>query len=389
MKRTYNVFVDNGLYVLAYYLDKEVKDITLNDIENSIDKMCEKIETFTNCGKYTNLKSMMFSNSTLTQSNSDVTLSEKMRVFLNVSKGEEYCAICGQHYSNIINSEVSRSYMPNGPAHTFFNFSNNFKGVNVCPYCIILTMYSILNARVSGLAILYNSDMEDFMEKYTDDMQKENRENILANSEKDKSKSNTVDSFTKTMRRLLEYKKVYNNGYVEQHLFNNSGQTQIVEQRNVDDKRLKLINNLSNKSLLNEFIQMNLMDDLLKDRLSSAYIFKLIDFEKMDLKCKEELLKVLHGEVNDMDEKTISVVKNMTKKIKTNITRDKIEKIIIELKNLNSAAKFDDFLVKLIEYYEESQEDSIMTIDEYTLLNRKFKYKDIRNLILVGLILNE
>ena len=67
MDRSYNVFVDNGLYVLAYYLNKDINDITYQDIENSIDLMSDKIEEFVSCEKYSNLKSMCFSNSTLTQ----------------------------------------------------------------------------------------------------------------------------------------------------------------------------------------------------------------------------------------------------------------------------------------------------------------------------------
>lgn len=42
--------------------------------------------------------------------------------------------------------------MPNLVANTFYNFSNNLQGLNVCPYCLVLTMYSILNCRVSRYA---------------------------------------------------------------------------------------------------------------------------------------------------------------------------------------------------------------------------------------------
>ena len=101
MERTYDVFADNGLYILAYYLKKDVKDITFEDIENSVGFMSEKVESFLDCEKYSNLKTMFLFNSTVSNpSLKNVKLETALNEFLS-QKGEDYCMICGQNHANI------------------------------------------------------------------------------------------------------------------------------------------------------------------------------------------------------------------------------------------------------------------------------------------------
>ena len=126
MNRSYNVFVDNGLFVLAYYLDKDIEDITEEDIVNNIDMMCNKISKFTDCEKYSNLKSMMFSNSALTQSGSNKTINDYLNDFSSHT-GNDVCCLCGEARADISNVNLNRSYLPNFVANTYFNYSNNLK----------------------------------------------------------------------------------------------------------------------------------------------------------------------------------------------------------------------------------------------------------------------
>lgn len=223
MDRSYNVFVDNGLYVLAYYLNKDINDITYQDIENSIDLMSDKIEEFVSCEKYSNLKSMCFSNSTLTQPKGKVTLNEKLKGFVK-NQGDEYCSLCGQYKAKVKIEDkeynIGRSYMPNLVANTFYNFSNNLQGLNVCPYCLVLTMYSILNCRVSRYAFLYNSTSSEFMEDYTFHIQKENLTDVELGAKKEKEKYSIV----KLLESLVCKYNLFN-GDIEQYMFNNSGQS--------------------------------------------------------------------------------------------------------------------------------------------------------------------
>lgn len=46
MQRSFNAVTDNGLFILAYYLNKSVKDIDEKDIEESISFMSNKGKRF-------------------------------------------------------------------------------------------------------------------------------------------------------------------------------------------------------------------------------------------------------------------------------------------------------------------------------------------------------
>ena len=382
MNRSYNVFVDNGLYVLAYYLGKSIDEITYSDIENSIDTMTEEIQNFVSCDKYSNLKSMCFSNSILTQPNSKITLNEKLNGFIN-NKGTEYCSICGEYTAKVkINDadyNIGRSYIPNLVANTFYNFSNNLQGINVCSYCLVLTMYSILNCRVNKYAYLYNSTSDDFMEDYTYEMQQENITDIEAQSKKEKHKGSKI----KLLEELISKNKVYD-GHIEQYTFNNSGQSQDIEINNIRNKDIKLLVKLQNKGLLTEFKMMNLVDNILNNTLSTNYIYKVYDLEKKEKLASNDLIDFLNKEVNMLKQSQIDIVKKATEKL----NRSKLDtnKIYKDLKLIRNFSAFDDFLIDLNEKYSDSTEEKLFDTDEYLKLSDIRSFKQIKNLILIALI---
>ena len=382
MNRSYNVFVDNGLYVLAYYLGKSIDEITYSDIENSIDTMTEEIQNFVSCDKYSNLKSMCFSNSILTQPNSKITLNEKLNGFIN-NKGTEYCSICGEYTAKVkINDadyNIGRSYIPNLVANTFYNFSNNLQGINVCSYCLVLTMYSILNCRVNKYAYLYNSTSDDFMEDYTYEMQQENITDIEAQSKKEKHKGSKI----KLLEELISKNKVYD-GHIEQYTYNNSGQSQDIEINNIRNKDIKLLVKLQNKGLLTEFKMMNLVDNILNNTLSTNYIYKVYDLEKKEKLASNDLIDFLNKEVNMLKQSQIDIVKKATEKL----NRSKLDtnKIYKDLKLIRNFSAFDDFLIDLNEKYSDSTEEKLFDTDEYLKLSDIRSFKQIKNLILIALI---
>ena len=382
MKRSYNVFVDNGLYILAYYLDKSIDEIAYSDIENSIDVMTKEIENFVSCDKYSNLKSMCFSNSTLTQTKSKITLSEKLRGLLEYS-GTEYCSICGEYKARVkINNEdynIGRSYMPNLVANTFYNFSNNLQGINVCPYCLVLTMYSILNCRVNQYAYLYNSTSNDFMEDYTYEMQQEN----LIDIEIQASKENHKGSKIKLLEELISKNRIYY-GHLELYMFNNSGQSQHIEINNIKNKDIKLLIKLKNKSLLQEFKERNLVDNILNNTLSTNYIYKVYNLEKKEKLASDELIDFLNKEVNILKQSQIDIVKSTTEKLtKSNLDINKVYK---DLKLIRTFSAFDDFLIDLNEKYLDSTEEKLFNYEEYLTISDISSFKQIKNLILISLV---
>lgn len=374
MNRIYDVFVDNGLFVLAYYLDKEIENITEQDIFDSIDMMCEKINEFTRCEKYSNLKSMMFANSALTQPNSSKKVNDFLNDFYN-SKGEETCCTCGNKTANIINGDLNRSYLPNKVAHTFYNFSNNLQGVNVCGICSILTMFSILNARVYGLAYLYNSDNDDFMYDYTYERQEENERDILSEAKKSKEKINSLN----TVEQLMNNTKLYD-GYIQIYKFNNSGQNQDIEIQDINSESVKLLSNIVKSGMLNEFKQFGLMYNLIIGNLRNVYLSKITKDDEMI--CSKELFEMLNREVNILS----SELKEVIIKIADRLKNEDIVKIRKTLKLIKTFKDFEGFIVNLAEDYKDKYDDNLYTVDEYMLLDNKLKYNQIKNLMIVSLM---
>ena len=165
MKRTHNVLVDNGLFVLAYHLEKDIEDVTKEDVFNSSDVMAEKIFEMLNCEKYANMKSMRFPNSALIN---PAFKSDRLGIFKQhmdefKNEGTDTCAICGEKHANIELDIRGRSYFPNIVGDNFVNFGNNHKGVNICPTCLLLSIYSVMNTRVNGTLYLFNSNDDDFI----------------------------------------------------------------------------------------------------------------------------------------------------------------------------------------------------------------------------------
>ncbi|HBE9429204.1 hypothetical protein [Clostridioides difficile] len=388
MDRSYNVFVDNGLYVLAYYLNKDINDITYQDIENSIDLMSDKIEEFVSCEKYSNLKSMCFSNSTLTQPKGKVTLNEKLKGFVK-NQGDEYCSLCGQYKAKVKIEDkeynIGRSYMPNLVANTFYNFSNNFQGLNVCPYCLVLTMYSILNCRVSRYAFLYNSTSSEFMEDYTFRIQKENLTDVELGAKKEKEKYSIV----KLLESLVCKYNLFD-GDIEQYMFNNSGQSQDIQVNRIKNKYVNLLIKLQEKALLSNFEKLHLDRYILNGTLESNYlreIYKVKKEEKMDEKEQknfDELVIFLNREVNVLKKVKIDIIKKLTDKLKTsNLDIDKIYK---ELKMLGKFYAYEDWLVNLNEMYYEKTGEKLFEAEDYIELDDIRSFRQIKNLILVSLI---
>lgn len=379
MDLTYDAVVDNGLYVLGYYLNKEVKDITYKDIEDNIDMMCDKVVSFLNCEKYTNIKSMCFTNSVLTQK-TEQTLGDKLKEFLK-DKGDEYCAICGKYHAKVHN-EIGRSYILNTTAHTFYNFSNNLQGLNICPYCLILTLFASLNFRVcSGLVTIYNTTNEKFMKAYTKKVQKENLEDIELKAKKSKDKNSSIEYLEKLLKDGILLK-----GNIQQYRFNNSGQGQEIEINTFSNESVQLLNKLSKDALLDEFKSFGMIWDIIHKSLSSRYLYKIYNFEKEELKCTEELFDFLNKEVNKLDNKIVELIKRMTKDLKTKDNKMDIRKITSDVKSLSSFSNYEKFIINLKEEFDEKTEKSLFDVDEYVLLDDRRKWNQIKNLLLVSLI---
>lgn len=379
MERMYDIFADNGLFILSHYLEKDIEDITYKDIEDSVEFMSRKVEEFVECEKYSNLKSMFLFNSAVSNpSMKNVLLETVLKDFLS-QKGTDYCMICGQNHANLGMSLKGRSYLPNRPGATYFNFSNNLHNINVCPYCLVLTTYSVMNCRVNNHIYLYNSSDNEFMEEYTLQRQEENRQDILLKAKKSTKNKNRLE----TLLEMIDY-NINFDSQVEIYRFNNGKTEDIGESEKIYSKNIELLRKMRNKSLLNEFRSLGLSWLIIDNKLGHNYISYIYDFEKEKLKCTKELYDFLNREVNMLDDKAIKLIDKITQKIID--ARLDIRKIRNLMKSVNSMRSFDNALMQIQEMYYEKTEDKLFDKNEYNELSNPRKYNSIKNMIIIDLM---
>ena len=379
MERTYDVFADNGLFILAYYLKKSVKDITFEDIENSVAEMSEKIEKFLECEKYSNLKTMVLFNSAVSNpSLRNVKLETILKGFLE-EKGDDYCMICGENHANLNLNLKGRSYLPNRSGGTFFNFSNNLHNVNVCPYCLLLTTYSVMNCRVDKNVYLYNSSDDKFMQWYTEERQSENKVDIKAMVQKYEKKQSRLN----TLLDLIDCGTLFESD-IEIYRFNNGKNEDIPDGEKINSKNIKLLEKMDNKSLLSEFKSLNLSWMIVNNKIHSRYINYIYDFENEKLKCSKELFDFLNEEVNMVDKNTIELIDRITKDIiEANLDVIKIRK---NLRAVNNIKNFKNELMRILEIYYDETKKELFNKEEYNELINIRTYIDVRNMMIIDLI---
>ena len=387
MKRTYNTLIDNGLFVLAYHLEKDIEDITKEDVFNSSDMMAEKIFEMLNCEKYANMKSMRFPNSALIN---PAFKSDRLGIFKQhmdefKNEGTDTCVICGEKHANIELDIRGRSYFPNIVGDNFVNFGNNHKGVNICPTCLLLSIYSVMNTRVNGTLYLFNSNDDDFMMEYTYKRQDEVIQDIINKAEKEKKTETAID----VLIDLVENSKIYEE-YIEIYRFNNDNKSdRINDSENVYKKQVQLINKMQNKNLLSEFRMLGLsrllLDNNMKNFLNRIYDFNKgcmrdIEVSKKETKqCSKELFDFMKGEILNMDKSMMDLIKRIAENINK---KGNVRNVIGTLKGVTTLNDFKDFIMDNIE----DEDGSIITSEEYMKLTNRFKWKDIKNLLLIEIL---
>lgn len=229
MKRTYNEFVDNGLFVASYLLNKEIEDITEQDILDNKELFIDKLLEFVSCENLHSIGTMLFFNSPLMNPRSKNKHKEKTLEFFNmleetlIDDNKTTCFCCEEKRvspSICKISTVSSSVNPLLPANTFYNFSNNLHMVNICPICLILSMLSLLNTLKFGINYLIISDNDDFMKDYTKQTQYQNSMYIESDGAIKNNKK--IFDFLYEMFDEEGYKDIYNCGYIGILRYNNS-----------------------------------------------------------------------------------------------------------------------------------------------------------------------
>ncbi|WP_242846379.1 hypothetical protein [Clostridium botulinum] len=393
MNRTYNIFVDNGLYVLANEIDKEIEDITLEDIKNSTDIFAKRFEDYTNCEYYKKNVSMGFQNSAYTQklSSNEKNRAEKVQnqynLILSNIDNDEHCSVCGEKHIKLnaqINyiSSFTRCLMPHIHANTFVNYINNLQIVNICPVCLFLSMLSIFNFNKTGdRIILYNSDNNEFMKDYTYEKQIEVKRNIIMCAKECKEKTYYMKNITETIEKIVDEGNKYN-GYIEAISFINSAQNEGYDEYLISSKDLKFMKNLTNKSLRNEFQGLGFFRDLITRRLQSNYtscvLRNLRNSYNDNLSSK--LLNEIEEEYSKLKKEKLDLIKEICEKIYETNDIDEIK----ELKSVDSGNKFEELLIEWNESYKDKKKEDLFDIDQYNMLVEFKEFKSTKNRMIIG-----
>ncbi|ELC8406316.1 hypothetical protein QYB57_000458 [Clostridium perfringens] len=377
MERTYNTFVDNGLFVLAYYLEKNIDEVTIEDILNSVDLMEKEIKSTLSCEKYSSMAFSSFQNSQYTQAKKKVK--EQFQLILSNLGDEEYCSVCGKkhikgHEDLKYKKALSRCLSPTLSTNTFFNYSNNLKQLNICPICIYLSMLSFLNTRpLIGLCLLMNSDDDEFMYYITKKIDEERERNIRLNAKKDKAnKEINVYKLKKEFIKDIIFNENIYDGYIEATIYLNTAQNESMQQELLTKRDMEFLRILNKKSLLSQFDEKGLFFYILNGHLRNDYLSCV--FNKDGLKVSMELFKLIEEEYNKVGKNIIELIKRICKKVfESTETKE-----IADLKMIQTQSDFEELLVKW-----RGNIDNLMTLEEFEMLTDYKNYRRNKNRMLI------
>lgn len=401
MNRTYHINVDNGLYVLAYYIDKNVKEITIEDIMNSTSLFADKFEEYSNCSYYKKTISMGFQNSSYTQglkkdkeTQSVIeTRAEKVKnqfdLMLKNIGDDEYCTICGEKHIKI-NSDgeylksMSRSFMPKIHANTFANYINNLKMVNICPICLYLSMLSLYNTTKTGDTLtLYISDNDEFMEEYTYQKQAELEQNIAMNLQEDKKNQKSYyKHIEEVIENIIHSDKIYNSGYIKAVGFCNSAQVETYKENYLSKKDIKFVRDLEIYSLLSEFKEKDLFKILIDKKLQNNYLIYVIDFKNKQLKVSTGLFNKIEEVYCKLSKDKLELIKTICGKVYKTNTKDEIK----QLNETYNLKQFENLILKWGSSFKEATNENLFTLEEFDSLCNIKEYTTIKNRMLAEFI---
>ena len=128
-----------------------------------------------------------------------------------------------------------------------------------------------------------------------------------------------------------------------------------------------------------------LLNNNMKNFLNRIYDFNKgcmrdIEVSKKETKqCSKELLDFMKGEILNMDKSMMDLIKRIAENINK---KGNVRNVIGTLKGVTTLNDFKDFIMDNIE----DEDGSIITSEEYMKLTNRFKWKDIKNLLLIEIL---
>lgn len=398
MNRTYNIFVDNGMFVSSYYLEKEVEDINLGELKTNIGLFAEELLKLVNKEKGSFHRSLAYltnNNSCLTQIHSrPYTDREKYDILkgqlddlLDNIGSDKVCYICGDKTVNI-HYEVDRKFMPGLISQTFFNSANNLQTVDVCPRCMFFSLLSFMNVQRVGRPCLYLSDSNFFMKENTANIQ----DNLKIGKHTELKLKEGDNHFIDTLLSSSPHGDMSKLNYVTRVFFTN-GQNVEYEEYTLTNKKIKLLKEVIEKDLLDVFMEFNLFRKLLEDMPVILGLYSLSwnnfsKWKKLTQDDKKEYLKKIKSLTDILEgHEMVEHNKNLIEKTVKMLTEVKsIEDIKKELKLVDSGK---ELLQMLVNYMESKWCNTLLNPEELEEITSKFKWGTYKMFILHSLILTE
>lgn len=371
MKRTYNPFVDNGLFVAEYLLKKDYKDITIADIENNIDFLSFKLaELIEENEFYGNIVYSTHMNSSFTQlkrnkSRKDM-IEKQLDEIINNIGNDKYCIYCGEKQVNK-NYIIDRKFMPGIVANTFFNSANNLQTVDICPVCVFFSMLSIMNIQKIGLPTFYISDSDMLMRRITQNIQEAIATNTKVLNVEGKER------YKRLAETALIDVALEDIGYLTRVSFQNGGQVVDHLEETLTREKINIIRKLSEEEVLGEFLDFGLMRRLIN---SEILVSNLLSDNQTYL--SEKLFKIL--EEYELKEREKQIVEYATNKL---IKLESLETLIKDFKLINTKEKFTDWVMKYSE-----KEPLVENIEDFDKLTG-YDWRRFKNYIQMNLILEK
>ena len=363
MERTYNIFVDNGMFVAMNYLgiddisDLKIEDITKDETLHDIAKdIAESLEM----DEYRRMAFSTFLNSAYTQqlkkgNTRFDTIKGSFKTLVDSVGDDLTCLICGEKKVNV-QLEISRAYMHGLTSKTFMNSASNLKGINVCSHCLLLSLFSFINVRKIKEKIsfcIFNSDDNYFMQEYTE-------ESIMQRKNKVYCENENVLLFDEA------YKKI---DYIDEGCF--ITQLNFVNTQSVDEEEKELDNNKIR--FLKAIKRENVADELAKNGLK-IFILKNYDMynyianKELDVSLK--LLKITMREIDNMSDNSIKLIEKVTTNLFEALGYDDLRKGIKKAGN-----RLDKIEEQLINWQDEGV-DIFDDLTELETIKRNFTKVD-------------
>lgn len=383
MDRTFNTFIDNGMFIAAKLLNTIVDDLNIDSIrKNQVifsEYLLEGLENDKNIKS--SAEKMFTHNSFLNNALKKGTeridkINMKMNLLLKNydSQEKEICILCGKK-SSVKDVQATRSDIPAITSNTFLNYSNNLQYVNVCPECMFFTILSLFNTVNAGYLIQLNSDSVDVMEEWTN-----YKMDIFEYPEKPLG---TYEYIKLLIKHITNTVPNVSHKYLCFTLFCNLGQKEYYKKVFISAFSMNLLYKFKENNLLNEFLEIYplwILRYSYADFLDKIISFTLNNFNK--LTNRKELISIMVNNLSDLEESTDILISKIANKLLT------IPKVLEHIKKVNNYIDFIDLLTRWQLIYKSTNDSTLFdNMDEYNALINSKKWRYIKNKLITQLII--